>query len=604
MSLWRAARRSLHVEQACGRAGVLWCAHSSLLGLRDSMMGSSPTRPQSADGLPVHWVCRHCDFQFNMNHNTACCACDQPAASTEPSSRDTRTAADSRTADTRGIVPTEWTEVQCEDDLPATVEIPADTETFDRLKRELSIVGNVTSVLRCEDYDLWESFVREKKKIVKKLQRSDRFTCWHVGQHCYHSGAGMLGLTNDCLHERLLFHTANATVAAIFEEGFDTRLASPGNFGRGIYFSDDPKKCDRYWKGGAGTRVMFVAQVILGDAKVYPRGQNDQQLTREPERDPHRPGRDRRSDRYDSVQGHISVADEFVIYQNARAFPMFAVHYEPLARARPVARAAPVLGAPLPRGAETARFQRVSVGTEHFLAPNREETATEMQARRAARQAAQEAEEHELERALQLSLESHNKRETADLQLAAALELSLASAHRKQSAATTPAVCRPFGPVAALRDDTLSSPLDCRQQCQTAAEDRQYAEQIRSTLVPGMWVRARRKAERTINKGDVGTYVQTNGATPPCQVKWREYGATYWVQWADIEIVGWEEPSELTDTPTVAAPSTASSGASRFDVRPEAVTELVALGFDETAVLDALLQTAGDQEAAANLLLG
>merc|ERR1712025_1154073 len=116
------------------------------------------------------------------------------------------------------------------------------------------------------------------------------------------------------------------TVGAIFEEGFDTRMSSPGNFGRGIYFSDDPKKCDWYCKGGVGARVMFVAQVILGDAKVYPRGQNDQRLTREPERNPHYTSRDQRSDRYDSVQGHITVADEFVIYQNARAFPMFAVH--------------------------------------------------------------------------------------------------------------------------------------------------------------------------------------------------------------------------------------------------------------------------------------
>ena len=33
------------------------------------------------------------------------------------------------------------------------------------------------------------------------------------------------------------------------------------------------------------------------------------------------------TDRYDSVQGYIRVGDEFVVYQNARAFPMFAVYY-------------------------------------------------------------------------------------------------------------------------------------------------------------------------------------------------------------------------------------------------------------------------------------
>ena len=279
----------------------------------------------------------------------------------------------------------EWTEVQSEDDLPATVEIAEDAETFDRLRRELSAVGNVTSVLRCEDYDLWEAFVREKKKVVKKANRLGHFTCWNIGQHCYHSGAGE-EITpqgdSDHLHERLLYHTANATVGAIFDEGFDTRMSSPGNFGRGIYFSDDPKKCDRYWKGGAGTRVMFVAQVILGDAKVYPRGQNDQRLTREPEREPHRSGRSERSDRYDSVQGHISVANEFVIYQNARAFPMFAVHYEPLARGfqpvpvRHAARLQPFSAVtappPLPR--------RDPRGRVAF--PNRSKTSSSAQRRR------------------------------------------------------------------------------------------------------------------------------------------------------------------------------------------------------------------------------
>jgi len=59
---------------------------------------------------------------------------------------------------------------------------------------------------------------------------------------------------------------------------------------------------------------MFIAQVLLGEAKVFPRGQNDCSLTREPAH-------------HDSVRGHMSVGDEFVVYQNARAFPMFAVYY-------------------------------------------------------------------------------------------------------------------------------------------------------------------------------------------------------------------------------------------------------------------------------------
>lgn len=271
-------------------------------------MMMSRTRTQCAtDGSGEHWACQLCEFQFNMEHNITCVACDQPDPGSSRSSRaldQTRRPAGvpgggSPPPTATRIVPVEWTEVLCEDDLPAGVEIDRDTETFARLTREMSGVGNVTSILRCEDYDLWESFVREKKKIVKKLNRGDHFTGWNIGPHCYHSGAGKELTAYDGsahLHERLLFHTANASVATIFEEGFDTRLSSAGNFGRGIYFSDNPKKCDRYWKGGAGPRVMFVVQVVLGDAKIYPRGQNDPRLTREPERNPEcRARNDRRS---------------------------------------------------------------------------------------------------------------------------------------------------------------------------------------------------------------------------------------------------------------------------------------------------------------------
>ena len=121
-----------------------------------------------------------------------------------------------------------------------------------------------------------------------------------------------------------------------------------------------------------------------------------------------------------------------------------------------------------------------------------------------------------------------------------------------------------------------------------------------------MWVRARREAENTINKGDVGTYVRSNSGSPPCQVKWREYGATYWVQWADIEVVGWkpEESSEQAIPAVATSTASSRSSVSQFDILPEAIAELVSLGFDEPAVIDALLNTAGDQEAAANLLLG
>ena len=69
---------------------------------------------------------------------------------------------------------------------------------------------------------------------------------------------------------------------------------------------------------------MFVAQVLLGETKVYNRGQTDRGLVREPERNGNQCSQYRRAhqhstDRFDSVQGFIGTADEYVSpsYSNA-----------------------------------------------------------------------------------------------------------------------------------------------------------------------------------------------------------------------------------------------------------------------------------------------
>jgi hypothetical protein len=246
------------------------------------------------------------------------------------------------------IVPECWSKVRGEDDSPMAVPLdatnPAHKELWDSIVSHMQEVGDVICIARNEHYDLWESFVQEKRKMLRKLRRSGRWEntpvmtgessspessfpnlrTWNIGSGCYscESGSSSSAIPqNYCdddaanvLHERPLFHTTGATTETIFQEGFDSRLSKQGCFGRGIYFSDDPKKCDKYWRGQSDARVMFIAQVLLGEAKVFPRGQNDCSLTREPAH-------------HDSVRGHMSVGDEFVVYQNARAFPMFAVYY-------------------------------------------------------------------------------------------------------------------------------------------------------------------------------------------------------------------------------------------------------------------------------------
>ena len=131
--------------------------------------------------------------------------------------------------------------------------------------------------------------------------------------------------------------------------------------------SDNPRKCDAYWRGQHddapqdGSRVIFVAQVLLGESKIYRKGQTDQALVREPERNASKmatygssrhafgyrgsqPNQQHSTDRYDSVQGHINVADEYIVYTNSRAYPMFAVTYKPQPAASSNLRGAPVFG--------------------------------------------------------------------------------------------------------------------------------------------------------------------------------------------------------------------------------------------------------------------
>ena len=43
-------------------------------------------------------------------------------------------------------------------------------------------------------------------------------------------------------------------------------------------------------------------------------------------------------------------------------------------------------------------------------------------------------------------------------------------------------------------------------------------------------------------KGDRGTYLETNGGTPPCRVQWEKFAASYWVYWRDVEL---EEGAEV-----------------------------------------------------------
>jgi len=55
----------------------------------------------------------------------------------------------------------------------------------------------------------------------------------------------------------------------------------------------------------------------------------------------------------------------------------------------------------------------------------------------------------------------------------------------------------------------------------------EYTKYCKDCLKPGMLVMAVRQYEK-VQEGELGEFVQSNDGFPPCQVKWRDYGDTYW----------------------------------------------------------------------------
>ena len=137
------------------------------------------------------------------------------------------------------------------------------------------------------------------------------------------------------------------------------------------------------------------------------------------------------------------------------------------------------------------------------------------------------------------------------------------------------------------------------------ADDEQYGAYIEATLRVGMRVRARCNAESTIETGDEGVYVQTNGGQPPCQVEWDGCGGTYWVQWHTLDII---EPAGAAarieaEEPDITEPAGVDGqDAGAVVVNEALVQQLVSFGFDATQAATALERVGGDLNAALDVL--
>ena len=127
---------------------------------------------------------------------------------------------------------------------------------------------------------------------------------------------GIGAMQNECL----LFHgTSFETAKKIANEGFDSRLAEEGYYGKGTYFASQSCKSAQY----SSENCIIVARVVLGHPHYADRLNKD--LTRPPEGADSviaRPGR--MSGHHAGYQTHM----EFVVFDRWQAYPEFILLYD------------------------------------------------------------------------------------------------------------------------------------------------------------------------------------------------------------------------------------------------------------------------------------
>ncbi|KAK7500734.1 hypothetical protein BaRGS_00007978 [Batillaria attramentaria] len=206
-------------------------------------------------------------------------------------------------------VPTNWDLAQMQELDPYTDYCLVPLSPVDREYNAITVdfeeAGlRVIKVERLQNHYLLDRFKREKEHLLQT--RPSDFE----------------------LNERYLYHGTQADRLRLCEEGLDARLSFQGCFGRGIYFSDNPRKCMQYANvcraQGDEHAMIVVCRVILGESKCYSPGDKDPGLKREPEKPSARGG----WRFYDSVQGTPVDYPEFVVYENRRAMIEYIISFE------------------------------------------------------------------------------------------------------------------------------------------------------------------------------------------------------------------------------------------------------------------------------------
>eukprot|EP00047_Mylnosiga_fluctuans_P021660 m.107496 g.107496 ORF g.107496 m.107496 type:complete len:538 (+) comp8982_c0_seq3:3-1616(+) len=118
-------------------------------------------------------------------------------------------------------------------------------------------------------------------------------------------------------NEAVAYHVSKGSLESICAQGMEYRTAQRGFFGKGLYTTPDPMKANDYSDKGnpQAVRTMLRCLVTRGRVKEFEVGRFDRDLYVEPEG-------------FDSVQGFIRRASEYVVYGSDRLFVSHIIYYK------------------------------------------------------------------------------------------------------------------------------------------------------------------------------------------------------------------------------------------------------------------------------------
>eukprot|EP01064_Diplonema_japonicum_P033113 TRINITY_DN6452_c0_g1_i7.p1 TRINITY_DN6452_c0_g1~~TRINITY_DN6452_c0_g1_i7.p1 ORF type:complete len:476 (+),score=50.57 TRINITY_DN6452_c0_g1_i7:57-1484(+) len=186
------------------------------------------------------------------------------------------------------------------------VDIPQGSKEYDSVANAFSKTmtkAKIVSVTRIQNKMLWAYFVSEKKRMEANN-----------------------GVT---VRTAKLFHgTGRAQPKLIYDgqDGFDTRFANNGLWGRATYFSTTASYSHSYATSDPAApthKQMLLATVLVGNCKDY--GKNtDSSLVIPPCVDSSTQDSVRR---YDSVSGITAGTQVYMVYSNGRGYPEYLITY-------------------------------------------------------------------------------------------------------------------------------------------------------------------------------------------------------------------------------------------------------------------------------------